>query len=62
MKEEKIEACEICELEEDKLNECSKCKIKCCDKCYFGRECTDCMEDNYDDEDMASTKPSRYDR
>jgi len=59
---EKIEACEICELEEKKLNECSVCKIKCCNKCYFGRECTDCMADNDEDEGMASNKPSRYDK
>ena len=53
--------CEICEQESNKLNKCSKCKINCCGKCFFGRQCADCMSDNYEDEDMGSSRPSRYD-
>lgn len=51
--------CEICETEVDKTSECRSCKTKCCGKCYYGGECTDCMADKEDD--MRPSRPSRYD-
>ena len=55
------EKCEICgdEIEVKKSNECRKCKTIVCNKCIFDGICTDCMED--EQEEQYSTKFGKYD-